>query len=133
MTNNKLIFKKNINNQGIPITNCFFDDDPENILATMVEDVPENFQEPLYLQKSVIVSVPYNDDGTRIEISIWFSPNESNEKMSEVIQSYFDWRFKDLKDKKTSMSFDDNGKLAPINKLLIDPIQYYKQQARLNK
>ena len=42
MTNNKLIFKKNINNQGIPITNCFFDDDPENILATMVEDVPEN-------------------------------------------------------------------------------------------
>ncbi len=112
MTNNKLIFKKNINNQGIPITNCFFDDDPENILATMVEDVPENFQEPLYLQKSVIVSVPYNDDGTRIEISIWFSPNESNEKMSEVIQSYFDWRFKDLKDKNTSMSFDDNGKLV---------------------
>ncbi len=28
---------------------------------------------------------------------------------------------------------DDNGELAPINKLLIDPIQYYKQQARLNK
>ena len=112
MTNNKLIFKKNINNQGIPITNCFFDDDPENILATMVEDVPENFKEPLYLQKSVVVSVPYNDDGTRIEISIWFSPNESNEKMSEVIQSYFDWRFKDLKDKNTSMSFDDNGKLV---------------------
>ena len=133
MTNNKLIFKKNINNQGIPITNCFFNDDPENILATMVEDVPENFQEPLYLQKSVVVSVPYNDDGTRIEISIWFSPNESNEKMSEVIQSYFDWRFKDLKDINTSMSFDDNGKLAPINKLLIDPIQYYKQQSRLNK
>ena len=133
MTNNKLIFKKNINNQGIPITNCFFNDDPENILATMVEDVPENFQEPLYLQKSVVVSVPYNDDGTRIEISIWFSPNESNEKMSEVIQSYFDWRFKNLKNKNTSMSFDDNGKLAPINKLLIDPIQYYKQQSRLNR
>ena len=28
---------------------------------------------------------------------------------------------------------DDNGNLAPVNKLLIDPIQYYKQQARLNK
>ena len=28
---------------------------------------------------------------------------------------------------------DDNGDLAPVNKLLIDPIQYYKQQARLNK
>ena len=133
MTNNKLIFKKNINNQGIPITSCFFDDDPENILATMVEDVPENFQEPLYLQKSIVVSVPYSDDSTRIEISIWFSPNESNEKMSEVIQSYFDWRFKNLKNKNTSMSFDDNGKLAPINKLLIDPIQYYKQQSRLNR
>ena len=105
MTNSKLIFKKNINNQGIPITNCFFDDDPENILATMVEDVPENFQEPLYLQKSIVVSVPYNDDSTRIEISIWFSPNESNEKMSEVIQSYFDWRFKNLKDKNTFLNY----------------------------
>ena len=28
---------------------------------------------------------------------------------------------------------DDNGELAPVDKLLIDPIQYYKQQARLNK
>ena len=28
---------------------------------------------------------------------------------------------------------DDNGKLAPVNKLLVDPIQYYKQQSRLNK
>ena len=28
---------------------------------------------------------------------------------------------------------DDNGEIAPVNKLLIDPIQYYKQQARLNK
>ena len=28
---------------------------------------------------------------------------------------------------------DDNGELSPVNKLLIDPIQYYKQQARLNK
>ena len=28
---------------------------------------------------------------------------------------------------------DDNGELSPVNKLLIDPIQYYKQQDRLNK
>ena len=28
---------------------------------------------------------------------------------------------------------DDTGKLAPVNKLLIDPVQYYKQQSRLNK
>ena len=28
---------------------------------------------------------------------------------------------------------NDDGELAPIHKLLIDPIQYYKQQARLNK
>ena len=28
---------------------------------------------------------------------------------------------------------NDNGELAPVNKLLIDPIQYYKQQDRLNK
>ena len=47
----------------------------------------------------------------RIEISIWISPNEANDKMSEIIQSYFDWRFKDLKSKKTSMTFDNDGKL----------------------
>ena len=28
---------------------------------------------------------------------------------------------------------DDNGELAPVNKLLVDPVQYYKQQSRLNK
>ena len=28
---------------------------------------------------------------------------------------------------------DDNGELTPVNKLLVDPIQYYKQQDRLNK
>ena len=28
---------------------------------------------------------------------------------------------------------NDNGELAPVKKLLVDPIQYYKQQSRLNK
>ena len=28
---------------------------------------------------------------------------------------------------------NDEGKLFPIDKLLIDPVQYYKQQSRLNK
>ena len=106
-----LNFKKIINEHGVPITNCFFTDSPENILATMVEDAPENFEEPLYLQKSVSVVVPYNEKSDRIEISIWISPNEGNDKMSEIIQSYFDWRFKDLKSKKTSMTFDNDGKL----------------------
>ena len=106
-----LIFKKIINEHGVPITNCFFTDSPENILATMVEDAPKNFEEPLYLQKSVSVVVPYNEKNDRIEISIWISPNEGNDKMSEIIQSYFDWRFKDLKSKKTSMTFDNDGKL----------------------
>ena len=104
-----LDFKKMINDNGVPITNCFFKDAPENILATMVEDAPKDFEEPLYLQKSVSVSVPNNDQGGRILISIWFSTNENNDKMSEIIQLYFDWRFKDLKSKNTSMSFDEKG------------------------
>ena len=107
-----LNFKKIINENGVPITNCFFSESPENILATMVEDAPENFKEPLYLQKSVSVVVPYNEQGDRIEISIWISPNEGNDKMSEIIQSYFDWRFKDLQSKKTSMTFNNDGKLV---------------------
>ena len=28
---------------------------------------------------------------------------------------------------------NDKGELSPINKMLIDPVQYYKQQNRLNK
>ena len=27
----------------------------------------------------------------------------------------------------------DDGKLTPVNKLLVDPVQYFKQQARLNR
>ena len=104
-------FKKIINSNGVPITNCFFEENPENILATMVEDEPDGFEGPLYLQKSVKVSIPNNDTDTRIEISIWFSPNENNDKMSDIIQSFFDWRFKDLRSKETSMSFDESGKL----------------------
>jgi len=107
-----LKFKKIINENGVPITNCYYIDMPENILATMVEDAPKDFKEPLYLQKSVSVSVPNNEAGERIEISIWISPNEDNDKMSEIIQSYFDWRFKDLSSKKTSMTFDNDGKLV---------------------
>ena len=48
-----LDFKKIINENGVPITNCYFIDTPENILATMVEDAPKDFKQPLYLQKSV--------------------------------------------------------------------------------
>ena len=107
-----LKFKKIINENGVPITNCYHMDNPENILATMVEDAPEDFKEPLYLQKSVSVSIPNNKEGERIEISIWISPNEDNDKMSEIIQSYFDWRFEDLSSKNTSMSFDNDGKLV---------------------
>ena len=41
-----LDFKKIINENGVPITNCYFIDTPENILATMVEDAPKDFKEP---------------------------------------------------------------------------------------
>ena len=41
-------FKKIINHNGVPITNCFFEETPENILATMVEDEPEGFEGPLF-------------------------------------------------------------------------------------
>ena len=40
-----LEFKKIINENGVPITNCYFIDTPENILATMVEDAPKDFKD----------------------------------------------------------------------------------------
>lgn len=37
------------------------------------------------------------------------------------------------KDRIFGTPVDGNGDLKPIKKLLVDPVQYYKQQARLNK
>ena len=31
------------------------------------------------------------------------------------------------------ISIDDNGELSPVNKLLIDAVEYFKQKERLNK
>ena len=39
----------------------------------------------------------------------------------------------ETKEKVHGTPIDDNGKLSPVDKLLIDPIEYFKQKERLNK
>ena len=112
MTKAKQIkFKKSDKNGNI-LTECYYNNNPETILAIMVENLNKDFEEPLYLQKSVLVSIQKNDLGERMDISIWFSVDVNNDSMSSIIQSFFDWKFPDLKSKNPSMTFDENGKLA---------------------
>ena len=39
----------------------------------------------------------------------------------------------ETKEKIYGTPIDDNGKLSPVDKLLIDPVEYFKQKERLNK
>ena len=39
----------------------------------------------------------------------------------------------ETKEKVHGTPIDDNGKLSPVDKLLIDPVEYFKQRERLNK
>ena len=39
----------------------------------------------------------------------------------------------ETKEKVHGTPIDDNGKLSPVDKLLIDPVEYFKQKERLNK
>ncbi len=39
----------------------------------------------------------------------------------------------ETKEKVYGTPIDDNGKLSPVDKLLIDPVEYFKQKERLNK
>ena len=109
-------FNRIIDKHGNTITQCFFDKNPENILALMVENISNNFEEPLYLQKSLVVSIPDPDDKNMTEISIWFSANEDKDVMASIIQSFFEWRFPNLEiNDKTKMGMDSFGKLNVQN------------------
>ena len=108
----KVNFKKIMDKEKVRITHCFYKENPENILAIMAEDISNSFVEPMYLQKSVVVSVPNLNKDRNIDISIWVSSQESNDSMSFIIQSFFDWRFPELKSKNTSMKFDNSKKLV---------------------
>ena len=46
------------------------------------------------------------------------------------LQYYF---IVETKEKVYGSPIDDEGELSPVNKLLIDPIQYFKQKERLNQ
>ena len=39
----------------------------------------------------------------------------------------------ETKEKVHGTSIDDNGELSPVDKLLIEPVEYFKQKERLNK
>ena len=106
-------FKHYTDKNGNFVTQCFAENNEENILAVMVENISTNFEEPLFLEKSLVVSIPEPDENNRTEVSIWFSTNEEKDRMSSIIQKFFDWRFPQLGfEKNTTMRVEEPGKLT---------------------
>ena len=108
-----LKFKQYTDKNGVCITHCSMGNKEGDILALMAENISTNFKEPLFLEKSLVVSVPEPDENNRTEVSIWFSTNEAKDKMSSIIQKFFEWRFPHLSfEKNTTMQMQEPGKLT---------------------
>ena len=105
-------FSISTDNNGQELTRCFYSNNEDKVLALIVENFNDSIEEPLYLQRSIDVSIPVPSEKNRTIISIWYSPNESPDNLSSIIQAYFEYKFPDLLSKEnTIMSINDAGKL----------------------
>ena len=112
----KIEFKITKDKFGNKFVKCFNSDNYENVLAVMVEDIKDTFEEPLYLKRTVDVSIPVPSEEKRTLISIWYSTNENPDDLSSVIQAYFENYYSDQLSKNNySMQINKTGELF-INK-----------------
>ena len=108
----KIDFKFSKDKYGNEFSKCFSSNNKKNVLAIMVENVSPQFDEPLYLQKSIDVSIPIPSEKKRTIISIWYSPDENPDNLSSIIQSFFEFKFPNLLLKENiSMSLNHENKL----------------------
>ena len=108
----KIEFKLSKDQYGNDLTKCYSSNDEGNILAIMVENASVDFNEPLFLKKSIDVLIPIPSEKNRTTISIWYSPDENLENLSSIIQSFFEFKFPNLLLKeKISMSLNHENKL----------------------
>ncbi len=113
----KTKFLKKTDPNGFLVTQCLNKSNEEQILAIMAENVDEKFEEPFFLEKGIVVSIPYPSNKNRTKISVWYSNNEDKENISSIIQSFFEWRFPKLQiNKKTTMEVNKDGILTINNK-----------------
>ena len=79
-------------------------------------DIPDDFEEPLYLGNKYVVVLPQIIAGYAKEITIWFSKDVDPETMSNLIQCYFSKKFPNLEiNESTSMGVSEAGKIIIVN------------------
>ena len=112
----QFIFDSFKNKKDLVITQCSLGEEPEIIIAIMGEDIPEDFEEPLFLGNKYVVALPQIIAGYSKEITIWFSKDVAPEIMSNLIQSYFNEKFPNLDiNDSTSMGVSEAGKIVIVN------------------
>ena len=110
------IFDSFSNEKKIALTQCSLTGEPEVVVAIMGEDIPEDFEEPLFLGNKYVVVLPQIIAGYAKEITIWFSKDVDPETMSNLIQSYFNQKFPNLEiNDSTSMGVSEAGKIIIVN------------------
>ena len=114
-TTDKFIFKSLDNVKNIMLTQCSLSEEPDVVVAIMGEDVPEDFEDPLFLGNKYVVALPQIIVGYAKEVTVWFSKEVPPETMSNLIQEYFDANFPNLDiDESTSMGLSEAGKIRII-------------------
>ena len=114
-TADKFIFKSFDNIKNIMLTQCSLSEEPDVVVAIMGEDVPEDFEDPLFLGNKYVVALPQIIVGYAKEVTVWFSKEGPPEIMSNLIQEYFDANFPNLDiDESTSMGLSEAGKIGII-------------------
>ena len=114
-TADKFIFKSFDNIKNIMLTQCSLSEEPDVVVAIMGEDVPEEFEDPLFLGNKYVVARTQIIVGYAKEVTVWFSKEVPPETMSNLIQEYFDANFPNLDiDESTSMGLSEAGKIRII-------------------
>ena len=112
----QFIFDSVSNEKNLVITQCSLTEEPEVVVAIMGEDIPNEFEEPLFLGNKYVVVLPQIIAGYAKEITIWFSKDVDPETMSNLIQSYFNQKFPNLEiNDSTSMGVSEAGKIIIVN------------------
>ena len=112
----QFIFDSFSNEKNLIITQCSLSEEPEVVVAIMGEDIPDDFEEPLFLGSKYVVVLPQIIAGYAKEITIWFSKDVNPDTMSNLIQAYFSKKFPNLEiNESTSMGVSEAGKIIIVN------------------
>ena len=111
----KFIFKPFDDIKNLTVTQCSISEDHDVVVAIMGEDIPDGYEDPLFLGNKYVVVLPQIIVGYAKETTIWFSKEVASDIMSALIQEYFNFKFPNLQiDDSMSMGVSEAGKIVII-------------------